>query len=116
MRVNKKAIVCSMLDSGMNNIQLSKASGVSVARISNIKNGNNTTYETVSKLARALKVSVTDLIEDPADLIGQHKDINGNRVETAAFFPNRTETSAGAHEVETAVITPQAEASHGAII
>lgn len=64
MIVNKKRFICSMLDSGMNNKQLSEISGVSAGRISNIRNGNNTTYETVSKIAKALNVSVSDLIED----------------------------------------------------
>ena len=38
-----------------------------------------------------------------------------NKIETAAFFPDRSQTSAGASEVETAVVTPEAEASHGAL-
>lgn len=63
MLVNKKNLICSMLDSGMNNKQLSRASGVSLARISGIRNGRNTTYETVNKLAIALGVSFDDLVE-----------------------------------------------------
>ena len=66
MKVNKKRFICSMLDADMNNKQLSDASGVSITRISNIKNGNNTTYETVSKIAKVLGVPVADLIEDEA--------------------------------------------------
>ena len=66
MKVNKKKLICSMLDSGMNNKQLSDASGVSITRVSNIRNGNNTTYETVSKIARTLGVSVDDLVDDQA--------------------------------------------------
>lgn len=67
MVVNRKNLICSMIDSGMNNKQLSDASGVSIARISNIRNGNNTTYETVSKIAKALNVSIADLIDETED-------------------------------------------------
>lgn len=70
MVVNRKNLICSMIDSGMNNKQLSDASGVSIARISNIRNGNNTTYETVSKIAKALCVSVSDLIDETEDKKG----------------------------------------------
>ena len=63
MKVDRKKLICSMLDSNMNNKQLSNASGVSVTRISNIRNGNNTTYETLSKIASSLKVSVDDLVD-----------------------------------------------------
>ena len=70
MIVNRKNLICSMIDSGMNNKQLSDASEVSIARISNIRNGNNTTYETVSKIAKALCVSVSDLIDETEDKKG----------------------------------------------
>lgn len=63
MKVDKKKLICSMLDSNMNNKQLADASGVSVTRVSNIRNGNNTTYETISKLANVLNVSVDTLID-----------------------------------------------------
>ena len=66
MTVNKKKLICSMLDSGMNNKQLSDASGVSLARISGIRNGKNTTYETVNKIAKTLGVSFDDLVEEPS--------------------------------------------------
>lgn len=64
MKVDKKKIVCSMLDAGMNNKQLSNTSGVSIARISNIRNGGDTTYESLSKIAKALGVHVIDLVVD----------------------------------------------------
>lgn len=64
MKVNKKSLVCAMLDANVTtNKALSEASGVSIARISFIKNGHNTTYETACKIANALDVSVNDLIE-----------------------------------------------------
>ena len=76
MKIDKKKLACSMIDAGMNNKQLSEASNVSVARISNIKNGNNTTYETVSKIAKALRVPVQDLIEDNSEEVFSEPDQN----------------------------------------
>ncbi len=38
-----------------------------------------------------------------------------NKIQTAAFFPDRCQTSSGAPEYETAVVIPEAEASHGAL-
>lgn len=63
MKINRKTLICSMMDSDMNNKRLSELSGVSLARISNIRNGRNTTYETISKLATALNVSVETLVD-----------------------------------------------------
>lgn len=62
MKIDKKVLVCGMIDAGVNNRELSKLSGVSPARISNIKNGANTTFETVSKLAKALNIPIQDFI------------------------------------------------------
>jgi transcriptional regulator with XRE-family HTH domain len=64
MKIKQKELICSMLDSGMNNKRLSEISGVSLARISNIKNGDNTTYETACKIAKALNIPVLSLIDD----------------------------------------------------
>lgn len=63
MKVDKKSLICLMIDSGMNNKQLSDASGVSIARISNIRNGRNTTYETISKIAKVFGVKPEALFE-----------------------------------------------------
>ena len=62
MIINKKVLTILMMDADMNNKQLSDASGVSVTRISNIKNGGNTTYESAKKIADALHVEVMTLI------------------------------------------------------
>lgn len=64
MKINKKKLVNLMIDSNMNNNRLSKASGVSLSRVSLIKNGHNTTYETICKIASALGASANELIED----------------------------------------------------
>ena len=63
MRVDKKKFICAMIDAGMDNKILSQKSGVSSSRVSNIKNGQNTTYETLSKLSRVLGVNVLDLCD-----------------------------------------------------
>lgn len=70
MKVDKKKLICSMLDSNMNNKQLADASGVSITRVSNIRNGNNTTYETISKIAKVLNVPVDALVEISGDMKG----------------------------------------------
>lgn len=67
MKIDRKKMICSMLDAGMNNKQLSESSGVSITRISNIRNGNNTTYETAVKIAKALKIDVQELIGNSED-------------------------------------------------
>ena len=63
MKVDKKTLICLMIDSNMNNKQLAHASGVSFTRISNIRNGSNTTYETVSKIAKVFGVKPEALFE-----------------------------------------------------
>lgn len=63
MKIDKKRLLCAMVNAEMDNAALSKRSGVSVTQISNIRQRRNTTYETACKLANALDVSVNDLIE-----------------------------------------------------
>ena len=67
MKINKKNLLCAMVRADMNNQKLSNVSGVSITQVSNIRNGNNTTYETVSKIAKALSVSIADLIDETED-------------------------------------------------
>ena len=43
---------------------LSEVSGVSISRVSNIKNGGNTSFETLSKISHALGVNLWDLMEE----------------------------------------------------
>ena len=57
---------------GMNQQQLSKASGVPQPMISDIENGNvlNPTIKTLAKLARALRCLIDDLIEEDCETKG----------------------------------------------
>ena len=64
MKLNRKKILHALIDAGMNNKELSEVSGVSPSRTSMILNGQNTTYETACKIAKALNVPVVSLIED----------------------------------------------------
>lgn len=63
MRVNRKKLVCAMLDADINTKQMAERAGVSRATACSIKNGKSCNYETAVKLAGALGVSVTDIIE-----------------------------------------------------
>ena len=63
MRINKKRLVCGMIDAGINNHKLAEASGISISRVSNIKNGANTTYEMAEKISKVLNIPVLELIE-----------------------------------------------------
>jgi DNA-binding Xre family transcriptional regulator len=63
MKINKKKLVCGMIDANINNSDLSKATGISISRISNIKNGANTTFEMAQKISEVLDVPVMELIE-----------------------------------------------------
>lgn len=69
MKINKKVLTILMMDEGIDNKQLSAKSGVSITRISNIKNGQNTTYETVCKIADALNVDVMTLINGEVAIV-----------------------------------------------
>lgn len=69
MTINKKVLTILMMDADMNNKQLSDASGVSITRLSNIKNGSNTTYESVKKIADVLHVDVMTLINGEVTII-----------------------------------------------
>lgn len=55
--------MCSMIMADMNNQKLSDASGISITQISNIRNGRNTTYETLQKIADALDVNMQEIME-----------------------------------------------------
>ena len=57
---------------GMNQRELSDASGVPQPMISDIENGNvlNPTIKTLSKLARALRCLIDDLIEEEQETRG----------------------------------------------
>ena len=65
MTINKKRLLCAMIEADMNNKELSKASGISANQISNIRQGRGTTFDTALKLSKVLGVSVYSLINNP---------------------------------------------------
>ena len=63
MRINRKTLVCLMLEKDMNINQLAEKSGISRGTISSIKSGKSCTDSTVGKIAKALNVPVEQLID-----------------------------------------------------
>lgn len=64
MRINRKKLIIAMLDNNQTVIQLAKASGVSRVTISNVKCGKSCSNATAEKIAKALNVPVSDIIEN----------------------------------------------------
>lgn len=64
MRINRKKLIIAMLDNDQTVIQLAKASGVSRVTISNVKCGKSCSSATAEKIAKALNVPVSDIIEN----------------------------------------------------
>ena len=64
MRLDRKKMVCAMMDADLNTKQLAERAGVSRATTCSIKNGKSCNYDTAVKLAKALGVDVTEIIED----------------------------------------------------
>lgn len=64
MRINRKKLITAMLDNDQTVIQLAKASGVSRVTISNVKCGKSCSNATAEKIAKALNVPVSDIIEN----------------------------------------------------
>lgn len=64
MRINRKKLIIAMLDNDQTVIQLAKASGVSRVTISNVKCGKSCSNATAEKIAKALNVLVSDIIEN----------------------------------------------------
>lgn len=64
MRINRKKLIIAMLDNDQTVIQLAKASGVSRVTISNVKCGKFCSNATAEKIAKALNVPVSDIIEN----------------------------------------------------
>ena len=65
MRINRKKLIIAMLDNDQTVIQLAKASGVSRVTISNVKCGKSCSNATAEKIAKALNVPMSDIIENP---------------------------------------------------
>lgn len=64
MRINRKKLIIAMLDNDQTVIQLAKASGISRVTISNVKCGKSCSNATAEKIAKALNVPVSDIIEN----------------------------------------------------
>lgn len=64
MRINRKKLIIAMLDNDQTVIPLAKASGVSRVTISNVKCGKSCSNATAEKIAKALNVPVSDIIEN----------------------------------------------------
>lgn len=63
MRINRKKLVLIMLDKDITQRELAENSGVSRATICSVKSGKSCSSETVQKIAKALDVDVTEIIE-----------------------------------------------------
>ena len=63
MRVNRKKMACFMIDANFNTKQLAEKAGVSRVTACSIKNGKSCSYDTAVKIAKALNVDVTEIIE-----------------------------------------------------
>lgn len=64
MKINRKKFVCAMIDADINTIQLAEVAGLSRATVSSIKNGKTCSNETLKKLATALRVKESELLND----------------------------------------------------
>lgn len=63
MRLDRKKLACAMIDADLNTKQLAEKAGVSRATTCSIKNGKSCSYDTALKLASALGVDVTEIID-----------------------------------------------------
>ncbi len=63
MRLSRKKLACAMIDADLNAKQLAEKAGVSRVTACSIKNGKSCSYDTAVKLAEALGVDVTEIIE-----------------------------------------------------
>lgn len=64
MRLKSNILKHIMVDRDMKLRQLQELSGVSKQTLSAVSNGKSCKYETACKIATALKINVTDLIEE----------------------------------------------------
>ena len=64
MRIDRKKLVCAMMDKEINVKELAEKSGVSKQTVSNVKNGKSCIDAVGNAIANALGVSVADLLED----------------------------------------------------
>lgn len=73
MKVNSKKFEIIMANACMTFSDLSKKSGISQFTIARIKSGTNANPATIGKIAKALNVSVEELIETTAATVNQEK-------------------------------------------
>ncbi len=64
MRIDRVKFVTLLAKHNMKSCELAKQSGVSRVTISSIKCGKSCTPETAIKIARALNVDVTEILEE----------------------------------------------------
>lgn len=64
MRLNKSKLLIALANACMNPYDLCKATGMKYQNYRRVANGNNCKPATVGKIARALGVDVTELLED----------------------------------------------------
>lgn len=64
MRINKQKLLVAMARKQMNNTTLAKTTGISPATVGNMLRGCDMSLPTVGKVAKALGVDVTEIIED----------------------------------------------------
>lgn len=63
MRIDRKKLVCAMMDEDLNSKQLAEKAGVSRATVCSVKNGKSCSYDTASRIANAMGVDLTKIIE-----------------------------------------------------
>lgn len=64
MKIDKKAIECEKARQGLNNTQLSEKAGLPLGTLQNVLNRRKCLPVTAGKIAKALNVDVTELLED----------------------------------------------------
>jgi len=63
VRVNNITMRVEMARNRLTNDKLKEATGISKATISAVRNGKTCSYDTASKLAKALNIDIMELIE-----------------------------------------------------
>lgn len=64
MHINVRKLIIFMYEQDKNVNALSTAAGVSRATVTAVKSGKSCSYQTAFKIAKALNVDVTELLED----------------------------------------------------
>lgn len=64
MRIDRKKLVCAMMDADLNTKQLAEKAGLSRATVCSVKNGKSCSGDTLDKIAEALQIKKSKLLED----------------------------------------------------